>query len=119
MRTIGLLFILVCAGCGPSTALMTEPSKFNGQVMLSGQPFGDVMVNFQPTGLGQSIATNVDASGKFSCDLVPAEYVYYVSKSSSKTSEKGLEKVKSDFLEPKMANKLIAKAGQDLVVNIQ
>lgn len=57
--------LMMCAGCGPSTAQYPPLGKVDGVVTASGKPLGGVMVIFQPTAGNRSSSGTTDQEGKF------------------------------------------------------
>jgi hypothetical protein len=75
VRTLVVLMAISLVGCGAEPP--TEPSiEVMATVTNGGKPVSDVVLNFQPTGLGMPKVVDVK-DGAFLTTMTPGTYTYF------------------------------------------
>ena len=119
MRLIALIvgaLAVGMVGCSPTTSLKESPTSVSGKVSRAGQPFGDVLVSFQPLDHGHLCSFPVKPDGKFQGELISGNYAYYVGQSTAPNSAAALKKIDPKYLEADLGRSVAIQAGQELVI---
>lgn len=106
MKRFLVLAGLALAGCG--SVPPTEPEvEVMATVTKGGKPVSDVVINFQPTGLGLPKFIDVK-DGQFLTTLVPGTYTYYFTAGKDKAA---FEEIPKGYREGSMDRQIEVKTG--------
>lgn len=90
---VGLICLLLAAGCGVSVEPHPEAGDVTVKVTRAGQPVNDVNFNFQPVEGGLPAVVPV-VQGNFQSRITPGKYTYYFTAGKSPRS---LEAIPADY----------------------
>ncbi len=120
-RNVSILFILLLSsltGCGPSVTQVSDPQKFQGKAVGTGNtPIANALVVLQPMEQGFVTECETNAQGEFEADLVPGKYVYYFA-ASKKTKSPVPKSISASYLEPKAEHVVTIAPGSDILCKV-
>lgn len=117
MRLFMVLMLIVgSVGCGSGVKLKNTPVSVSGKVSQSGQPFGGMMMVFQPLGDGHGREFPVQKDGSFNGELVSGEYAYYVAKPTVLGAAQTLRKLSPKYFEADLSRTVTVEPGQQLAI---
>lgn len=106
--------LIPLAGCATDPGQRPPASSVAGTLAgPDGRPMKNVMVRFMPQfDAGAATGAKVGADGKFSVEIIPGEYIYYVEPADAAT------KVPEKFASPNAENKVTVAAGTPLDLKV-
>jgi hypothetical protein len=110
MLTLGLL------GCGSKTKLKESPVSVSGKVSQGSQPFGGMVMIFQPLGDGHVRELPIRKDGTFNGELVSGEYAYYVAKPTVLGAGLGSKKLSPQYFEANLSRTVTVEPDKLLAI---
>jgi hypothetical protein len=123
-----LVFGVVLAlgvGCQKVTVTPTEASvPVSGTLTYAGKPLTGVRIRGQAIEKGGPFGFPVSADGKFSGNVVPGKYAWYVDVVTEegpgvKKAESALQKVPDKYREPDLTRVFEVKGGETLTLKVE
>lgn len=87
-----------------------------GKVSHSGQPFGGLVMVFQPLGDGHLREMPIRKDGEFSGQMVTGEYAYYVAKPTTRAAAQMLRKLAPKYFEADLSRTVTVAAKTPLAI---
>jgi len=115
LRILLILVFPILLGCGTSVTQVSDPQKFKGKAVGSGDsPLANVLVVLQPMEQGFVTECETNVQGEFEADLVPGKYAYYFA-ASKKTKSPIPKSISASYLEPKAEHVVTIAPGSDIL----
>jgi hypothetical protein len=119
MRLLVVLILIAgLAGCGSDARLKRTPVSVTGKVSQAGQPFGGMVMVFQPLGDGHVREFPVQTDGSFSGELISGKYAYYVAKPTAPVAAPALKKVAPKYFEADLSRTVAVEAGNPIAIEL-
>jgi hypothetical protein len=116
--SIVLILLAGLAGCGSEVPLKRTPVNVSGKVSQAGQPFGGVVMVFQPLGDGHVREFPIGRDGTFSDEIVSGDYAYYVARPTIVAAAKALKKLPPKYFEADMSRTVTVEPGALLAISL-
>ena len=103
-------------GCGSQTKLKGSAVSVSGKVSQGSQPFGGVVLIFQPLGDGHVREFPIRKDGTFNGELVSGEYAYYVAKPAVRSATQPPMKVSPQYFEADLSRTVTVEPDKLLAI---
>jgi hypothetical protein len=111
-----LLLTLGLLGCGSQAKLKESSVSVSGKVSQGSQPFGGVVMIFQPLGDGHVREFPILKDGTFNGELVSGEYAYYVAKPNVPGATQALRRLSPKYFEADLSRTVAVEPGKQLAI---
>jgi hypothetical protein len=116
--SILLLLTAGLIGCGSEVPLKRTPASMSGKVSQAGQPFGGMVMVFQPLGDGHVREIPIAKDGTFRGEMVSGEYAYYVARPTVAAVAQALRKIPTKYFEADMSRTVDVEPGTQLAITL-
>ena len=117
MRLYTALILMVgFLGCGSKVQLKDIPVSIAGKLFRSGQPFGGVVLVFQPLGDGHVRELPVRMDGTFNGEFISGQYAYFVARHNVGTGARALRTVSPKYFEADLSRTVAVEPGKQLAI---